>query len=117
MPVPMWVDYLIPRKSLLTLVQLAYRLGGKLKELESLHPAYIAEVLTRAERGGYIRWHMLNVENEVISSTMPMDFMNTYYVWVGVKVRSLSQVRPATHVVYHQRDLVQVTWTRNSSAR
>jgi hypothetical protein len=45
MPVPMWVDYLIPQKSLLTLVQLAYRLGGKLKELESLHPAYIAEVL------------------------------------------------------------------------
>jgi hypothetical protein len=54
MLVLIWVDYMIPQKSMLTLVQLAYRLGGKLKELESLHLAYITNVLTRAEGGGYI---------------------------------------------------------------
>jgi hypothetical protein len=90
----------------LILVQLAYRLGGMLWQLGSLHVEYSVDVLTRAQRGGYIRWHMVNVEDKVISSTVPMSCIDTYYVWVCLEVRSLSQIRPATDVVY-RRDLVK----------
>ncbi|KAF9883534.1 hypothetical protein FE257_003367 [Aspergillus nanangensis] len=60
---------------------LTNRLGRKLKRLGLLGAEYILHVMRLAKIGGYIRWHMVDVDGEVLSSNIRRP--NTYHVILG----------------------------------
>ncbi|KAF7588229.1 hypothetical protein BBP40_005980 [Aspergillus hancockii] len=86
------------------------RIGRKLRQIGSLNVSQIITALDLAETGGYIRWHTLSTEREIISLT---DWcVNTYQICFG-----LVEPAPGMSVnVLDLPDLCKVTcsrpWTR-----
>ncbi|GLA79172.1 hypothetical protein AtubIFM55763_002319 [Aspergillus tubingensis] len=59
---------------------LVNRLGKVLRRIEQLDSMQKAEVLMRAQQGGFIRWHILSAEQKTISSTYGARCVNTFQV-------------------------------------
>ncbi|KAI3037854.1 hypothetical protein CBS147353_11919 [Aspergillus niger] len=59
---------------------LVNRLGKVLRRIEQLDRMQKAEVLMRAQQGGFIRWHILSAEQKTISSTYRARCVNTFQV-------------------------------------
>ncbi|GAA93089.1 conserved serine-proline rich protein [Aspergillus luchuensis IFO 4308] len=59
---------------------LVNRLGKVLRRIEQLDSMQKAEVLMRAQQGGFVRWHILSAEQKTISSTYGARCVNTFQV-------------------------------------
>lgn len=75
---------------MLILVKLVNQIGKKLEQIGWMDDSQKKDVLTRAEWGGFIRWHELaTLEGWLISSTYRNTCHDLFSVMVKFKVSSL----------------------------
>lgn len=86
----------------LNLVQLVNRIGKKLEQIGRLDDSQKADALKGAQRGGFIRWHMLSAEQTIISTTHRDGCMDVFPVSVTLKVSLPSQKSSATNRFCHR---------------
>src|SRR5699024_10524781 len=97
---------------MLKLVQLVNKIGKKLEQIALLDDSQKTDVLSRAQRGGFIRWHILNTEQKTISLTYRDDRMNVFSVSVGLEVSFLSPDIYSCLIIY-----AKGIWTWGDSHR
>lgn len=86
----------------LSLVQLVNQIGKKLEQIGRLDDSQKADALKGAQRGGFIRWHMLSAEQTIISTTHRDGCMDVFPVSVTLEVSLPSQKSPATNRFCHR---------------
>lgn len=70
----------------LTIVQLVNQIGKKLEQIGRLDDSQKTDAMMRAQRGGFIRWHILTAGQTFISSTYRDGLMDVFPASVTLEV-------------------------------